>query len=180
MGIGLTPPTKVVAKGEVKHEGDNPLPDIMQVDYQYPARGDKSAVHLTWYHGVQGPDLAATAPFHGFKNGVLFEGTKGQLVADYNKHKLLPEDKWQGFTPPKQTIPKSLGHHREWIEAIRNKGATTCNFNYSGALAEAVLLGNVAYRSGEEVQWDASHATIPNSAKAAAYLDKEYRKGWSL
>ncbi len=178
--LGLKAPTQITAKGEVKHEGDNPMPDIMQVDYQYPARLNHPPVHLTWYHGVEGPSLSGDVKYKGFKSGTLFEGEKGQLVADYNKHKLLPEDKWQGFTPPKQTIPKSLGHHREWIEAIRNKGVTTCNFDYSGALAEAVLLGNVAYRSGEEVQWDAAHASIPNSAKAAAYLDKEYRKGWSL
>ena len=178
--LGLTAPTKITASGKVLHEGDNPMPDVMQVDYQYPARGDQPAVHLTWYHGVTGPDLNGSASFRGYKSGVLFEGTKGQLLADYTKHKLLPEDKWQGFTPPKQTIAKSLGHHREWIEAVKTKGTTTCNFNYSGALAEAVLLGNVAYRSGEEVQWDAAHATIPNSPKAAAYLDKDYRKGWSL
>ena len=178
--LGLTAPTKITASGKVLHEGDNPMPDIMQVDYQYPARGDQPAVHLTWYHGVTGPDLTTKAPFHGYKSGMLFEGAKGQLLADYTKHKLLPEDKWQGFTRPKQTIAKSLGHHREWIEAVKTKGSTTCNFNYSGALAEAVLLGNVAYRSGEEVLWDAAHATIPNSPKAAAYLDKEYRKGWSL
>jgi predicted dehydrogenase len=178
--LGLTAPTKISASGKVVHKGDNPVPDVMQVDYQYPARGDQQPVHLTWYHGVVGPDLATPASFHGYKSGVLFEGTKGQLLADYTKHKLLPEDKWQGFVPPKQTIAKSIGHHREWIEAVKTKGSTTCNFNYSGALAEAVLLGNVAYRSGEEVHWDAAHATIPNSAKAAAYLDKEYRKGWSL
>jgi predicted dehydrogenase len=178
--LGLTAPTKITAKGEVKHEGDNPVPDVMQVDYQYPARGDKPPVHLTWYHGVDGPDLSGGRVFKGYRAGTVFEGEKGQIVADYSKHKLLPEDKWEGFTPPKPTIAKSLGHHEEWINAIKTKGPTTCNFNYSGALAEAVLLGNVAYRSGAEVEWDAAHARIPNSASAAAFLDKEYRKGWSL
>ncbi len=178
--LGLTAPTKVTAKGEVKHEGDNPMPDVMQVDYHYPARGDQPAVHLTWYHGVDGPDLAGGVRFPGYKAGTLFEGERGQILADYSKHKLLPEDKWQGFTPPKPTIAKSIGHHQEWINAIKTKGKTTCNFDYSGALAEAVLLGNVAYRSGEEVEWDAAHAKIHNSAKAAALLTKEYRKGWTL
>jgi predicted dehydrogenase len=178
--LGLTAPTKVSAQGQVKHDGDNPMPDVMQVEYQYPARGDQPGVHLTWYHGVEGPDLTGAVRFPGYKSGVLFEGEKGQLLADYSKHKLLPEEKWQGFTPPMPTIARSLGHHREWIEAIKTKGKTTCNFGYSGALAEAVLLGNVAYRSGEEIQWDPSQAKILNSAKAAAFLDKEYRKGWRL
>jgi predicted dehydrogenase len=178
--LGLTAPTKISARGEIKHEGDNPMPDLMQVEYQYPARGDKPPVHLTWYHGVNGPDLSGKKVFKGYKAGTLFEGEKGQLVADYNQHTLLPKDQWKGFTPPAPTIAKSLGHHEEWINAIKTKGVATCNFDYSGALAEAVLLGNVAYRSGDEVQWDAPHARIPNSAKAAGYLDKEYRIGWSL
>ena len=40
--------------------------------------------------------------------------------------------------PPKPSIPRSIGHHREWIEACKRGGPTTCNFDYSGTLAEAV------------------------------------------
>ena len=50
--------------------------------------------------------------------------------------------------------PNSVGHHKEWIEACKNGGATTCNFDYSGALTEAVLLGTVSYRTGKPIVWD--------------------------
>jgi predicted dehydrogenase len=177
--LDLRTPTTIAATGKKLGEGDHDVPDILQADYQYPARGDKPAVHLTWYSGVKGPSLDAKEAFHGFDNGVYFIGDKGQLLADYTKVKLLPEDQFKDFKPPKQTIPASIGHHKEWLEAIKTKGPTTCNFAYSGALAEAVLLGNVAFRCGQKITWDGA-AGKADVAEAAKYLRREYRNGWKL
>jgi predicted dehydrogenase len=177
--LGLRTPARVAAEGKKTSAGDQNVPDVLRADYHYPARGDQPEVHLTWYSGCVGPDLAAKEPFHGFASGVLFEGPKAQLVADYGRYKLLPESQFKDFTPPKQTIPPSVGHHREWLEAIKGRGTTTCNFDYSGALAETVLLGNVAFRCGRPFAWDES-AGKADAPEAAAYLRREYRKGWKL
>jgi predicted dehydrogenase len=177
--LDLTTPLTVAAHGRKVKGGDQQTPDLLQVDYTYPARGNQPKVHLTWYNGVAGPDLEAKEAFHGFANGVLFTGPKGQLVADYGRYKLLPEDKFKDFTAPKQTIAPSIGHHKEWIEAIKGRGKTLCNFAYSGALAETVLLGNVAYRSGKSFAWDDKAGTT-DSAEAAQYLQRAYRTGWKL
>src|SRR5439155_7699331 len=136
-----TPTTVEASGGKKLGEGDHDVPDVLQVDYQYPARGAQPPVHLTWYSGMQGPSLDAKGPYQEFRDGVLFEGNKGKLVADYGRYKLLPEDRFRNFTPPSQTMPASKGHHREWLHAIRTKGPTTCNFAYSGALAESVPHG---------------------------------------
>ena len=164
----------------VTYKGDNNVPDLMQVEYEYPARGDLPPVHLTWFHGVSGPDLAGKTTYQGFPSGVLFEGEKGSLLAGYNNYRLLPVERFKGFEPPKPTIPRSIGHHREWLQAIRTGGATTCNFAYSGTLTVAVLLGNVAYRSGGKLQWDAKSGTVTNNREAAQYLRREYRRGWEV
>ena len=58
--------------------------------------------------------------------------------------------------------------------------ATTCRFAYSGVLTEAVLLGNVAYRSGKALEWDAKNIKFPNAPEAEQFLHYEYRKGWEL
>jgi predicted dehydrogenase len=178
--LDLRAPTSVAATGRVTYKADNNVPDLLQVDYRYPARGAAPAVHLTWYHGVEGPDLSGKVRHAGFPSGVLFEGERGSLLADYSNRRLLPEERFRGFQPPRQTIPRSPGHHREWLEAIRHGRTTTCHFDYSGALSEAVLLGNVAYRSGQRLVWDGQTGRVTNTRAADQYLRREYRKGWTL
>ena len=91
------------------------------------------------------------------------------LLADYGKHMLLPEKEFAGFTPPKPTIPNSIGHYKEWVEACKTAAPTTCNFDYAGALTEAVLLGNVSYRLGKPITWDAEEFRT-SEAEAERYL----------
>ena len=65
-------------------------------------------------------------------------------------------------------------------EAIRNGGPTSCNFDYSGALTEAVVLGVVAYHAGQPIEWDSENLKITNLPEAQHLISKEYRKGWEL
>ncbi len=160
-------------------DADAPPPQLV-VRYQHPARGEKPPVTLTWYHGGRHPIFVRENLYPNWKSGVLFIGTKGMLVADYGKHKLLPEKDYEGFTPPPKTIPDSIGHHKEWVNAIKNGGTTTCNFDYSGPLTEAALLGNVAYRVQKRLDWDAAKMRATNSKEADQYIHHHYRKGWSI
>jgi hypothetical protein len=102
------------------------------------------------------------------------------MYADYGKYRLFPSDKYKGFEPPPQSIPASIGHHAEWIKACKDGSPTTCNFDYSGALSETVLLGNVAFRTGEALEWDAENLKATNCPSADQYIRKEYRKGWEV
>jgi predicted dehydrogenase len=178
--LNLRTPVTVASTGHITHKGDNQVPTLQQADFEYLARGNLPAVVLTWYHGVSGPDLDGKVRYQGFPSGVLFHGDKGQLLVEYTKLRLLPEKQFRDFQLPRQTIPPSLGHHREWLEAIRTGGTTTCNFAYSGALAETVLLGNVAYHTGTRIHYDAATGRVTNTDKAAQFLRREYRKGWEL
>ncbi len=174
--LDLRDPKTIEAKGEKTLEGDTDVPDNMRVDYHFASQGDRPEVHLTWYHGDWRPDWATE---YGKRAAVLFEGSKGKLLADYDTHKYFMNE---GDAPaaPEQTIPNSIGHWLEWTEACKSRGPTTCDFDYSGALAEAVLLGNVAYRANQsKIRWDAE-AFKTDSDKADGYLHREYRKGWTL
>ena len=85
-----------------------------------------------------------------------------------------------GGVPPAPYIPASIGHHNEWIQACKTGSPTTCNFAYAAMLTEAVLLGNVAYRTGHKLEWDAARLKVKNSQQAMNYLRTEYRRGWAL
>ncbi len=82
--------------------------------------------------------------------------------------------------PPAPAIPESIGHYEEWFAACRTGSPTTCNFDYSGALSEAALLGNIAYRAQKKLEWDAASLNVTNAPEAARDIQREYRKGWTL
>jgi hypothetical protein len=77
-------------------------------------------------------------------------------------------------------MPSSIGHHAEWIAACKTGSSTSCHFGYSGPISEAVMLGSVAYRVGERLEWDAANLRVTNVPQANALLRREHRSGWEL
>jgi predicted dehydrogenase len=179
--LKLGNPTKVRADGPPPHP--QWCPKSLEAHYEFPAREDLPPVNLTWYDGGRRPTLAKDLKLDKWKNGTLFVGEKGYIITDYDKHKLLPEDKFKDFTPPEPTIEKSVGHHKEWVLAcMKNEPLKPlCNFSYSGPLSEAVLLGSVSHRLGNrEITWDAEAMQATNAPDAEQFLKLTYRRGWVL
>lgn len=164
--------------------GPPPHPEIapasMHVTYEYGLRGEMPALKLNWYQGVDKPELWQKGMIPRWNDGVLFIGAKGMLLADYNRNVLLPEKDFQGFVRPEPFIPKSIGHYAEWIHACKTGAPTTCNFEYAGWLTEANHLGNVAYRTGKKLEWDAAKLYAHNAPEAEPFIRRDYRKGWTL
>lgn len=176
--LKLKAPTSIEASGPEPHA--EIAPASMQVKYKYESRDDMPAVDVHWYQGANKPELWKAGEIPQWGSGVLFVGDDGMLLSDYGKHVLLPEDRFQDFVPPEQFIPKSIGHHAEWIHACKTGAPTTCNFEYAGWLTEANHLGNVAFRSGKALQWDAEAMKATNAPEADQFIRREYRKGWKL
>jgi predicted dehydrogenase len=176
--LKLRHPTTIEAKGPPIHP-ERTSPGLV-IRYEFPARGDLPPVTMTWYDGGQRPGFLAERKIPDWGAEVLFIGEKGMLIADYGKHQLLPESQYAGFHRPDPSIPDSIGHHAEWIRACKTGEPTTCNFDYSGTLAEAVLLGTVAYRAQSTIQWDAEHLKAVGCPEADRYIHKAYRKGWEI
>jgi predicted dehydrogenase len=175
--LRLQDPVKVSTEGPPVHP--ETAPPWLIVRYEFPARGEQPPVALTWYDGGKRPPLFAEGKLPAWGDGSLFVGSRGMLLAGYGSHKLLPEKDYKDFTPPRRTIPESIGHYKEWVEACKSGGPTTCNFDYAGGLTEAVLLGTVSYRLGKPFTWDAKEfkASEPDAER---YLRKEYRKPYHL
>ncbi len=176
--LDLDHPVKVESDGPPVHpEG---TPNGQRVHWSFPGRGDRPPVRLGWHDAGRRPEALKEHGLPEWGSAVLFLGEKGQMLCDYGRYQLFPEDKFEGFEPPAPTIPNSIGHHREWIEACKNGTPTLCHFGYSGPLTETVLLGNIAYRAGTPIEWDAKTMKVSGSTKAQALIERPYREGWSL
>jgi predicted dehydrogenase len=176
--LKLEAPLTVEAKGPKPHH--DIAPASMQALYEYGARGELPPVKLTWYQGLEKPQIWKDKGIPQWANGHLFIGDKGMLLSDYKKHVLLPENKFADFKGPDPFIPRSPGHHQDWVAACKGGAPTLSNFEYAGLLTEANHLGNVAYRAEKKIQWDTKEMRATNAPNAEQFIKRDYRKGWKL
>jgi predicted dehydrogenase len=176
--LELRYPTKVSASGPAVDPQRTPT--SMTIRFEFPAIANRPPVVLHWYHSKDGPDVLAENKLPHFDMGVLFVGTEGMLLCDFDKRRLYPEEKFADFHSPAETIPDSPGFHKEWIAACKGGPAATCNFDYSGPLTETGLLGNLAYRVGHEFGWDAARLASPNCPETEPHIHPTYRPGWTV
>ena len=176
--LKLRHPTTIETEGPPIDPQITPKPLVVR--WQFPKRENLPPVKVTWYQGQGCPKPVVEKGAPKWGTGVLFVGSKGMLLSDYSKRMLLPEAKFADFQPPEPTIPDSIGHHKEWIEACKTGGPTTCNFDYSGAVTETVLLGNVAFRTGRKLDWDPVNLKATNCPQADRFIRETYRQGWTL
>ncbi|MEZ6091471.1 MAG: Gfo/Idh/MocA family oxidoreductase [Pirellulaceae bacterium] len=172
--LKLKYPTRVQASGPPVHAQTTPKQMATMLRFADPQ------VDLHWYHAKNGPPILKERGLDGKGMNTLFIGSEGMLLTGFNKLKLLPESKFADFKHPEPTIPDSPGFYKEWIAACKGGDPATCDFEYSGPLAEAVLLGNVAYRSEGGFDWDGPTLTASNNERVAPLLKENYRKGWEV
>jgi len=176
--LGLVYPTRVDASGPSVDE--QRTPQELSSRLAFPALGDRPAVTLHWYQSKGGPPALKELGVSGRGFNTLFVGSDGMLLAGFGSVKLLPQEKFKDYKMPDSTLPKSPGFYREWTAACRGGDPATCQFDYSGPMAETVLLANVAYRAGGGFDWDAATLTASNNPQAQALIREPYRKGWEV
>lgn len=189
--LGLGSPIAAECLSSEGTTKDSP-PKKSVIKLEFAASADRPAVTLTWHDGGNLPPAEAFGgeiPVRedGKKtgNGALFIGDKGLLLDDYDKGgpRLLPADKMTGFTPPPKTLPRSPGHHQEWIDAIKGGKPAGSNFvDKACGLTEMVLIGHLAARvgPGKRIEWDAAAGRAKNAPETDPWINKEYRPGWKI
>ena len=83
------------------------------------------------------------------------------------------------FKKPEPSLPRSPGHFAEYANAIKGGDKAMSDFSYAARLTGTILLGNVAMRAGEKVNWDAAKFTTGDAAHDK-FLHRDYREGWTL
>jgi predicted dehydrogenase len=148
------------------------VPDTLEVTYEY-RKGDQKFL-MIWSH--------IDASTHGLENkklGIMFQGTDATLVADYSTYTIFAE-KDRKIDEPERSLPRSVGHHREWLDAIKSRGQCSCHFGYGHRLTSVGNLGNISLWTDEKLTWDSGAERITNHTAANKYLTKEYRSPWML
>lgn len=151
--------------------------------YQFGPRGDKPAVRVIWYDGglkPPCPDEMGARPLPD--RGVLFVGDKGMLLAEGagGAPRLVPFEKTREYKKPAPSLPRSKGHHRDWLDACKGGPAASANFDYGARLTELALLGVASLRTGKKLVWDAANMKAVGEPEVDAILRGTYRKGWEL
>lgn len=153
--------------------------------YDFPARGNRPPVKLTWYDGaLLPPSLKALGAEQISKDGgVLYVGDKGALIHEtYGANpRLLPQSLHDSVGTPPQTYARvKTSHEMNWVDACKGKAHASSPFSYAAQLTEVMLLGIVSLRAGGRIEYDADTMRITNIPGANDFLGRQYREGWSL
>lgn len=130
-------------------------------------------------------------------SGCLVVGTKGKLFAgdDYgssfqvmmnDEKEYTSNDKHEAVKAVPQTIPRRGSRDtdtemkKEWFEMIKGGAPAYSNFDISAYLAEIILLGCVALRTGvgHKLDWDGPNMRATNAPEAEQFVRRQNRKGW--
>ncbi|MHC4539609.1 MAG: Gfo/Idh/MocA family protein [Planctomycetota bacterium] len=156
------------------------------VRYTFPARGNMPPVELIWSDGRLRPprpdDMEINRKFGG--EGALLVGQDGNIM--HGSHgaggvRIVPESKMKAYTLPAKTLPRSKGHHEDWILACKGGKPASANFDYGGPLTEMALLGVLAIRNqNRKLIYDVKNMRITNDDEANQYVKGPFRDGWVL
>jgi len=191
--LNLTQPTSIAASSSPWGGGaDNPAtyPLATQVEYEFPAVGDRGPVKLYWYDGGLMPPRPPFMPDDvalplGDGGGGVFIGSRGML--SYETYGRNPTIFPAHVAEAAEAVPRSLpriatSHEANWIAACKGEAEASCPFAYAAPLNETMLLGMVALRlgKGRKARYDANAMAFTSHPALNAHLTREYRSGWSL
>jgi predicted dehydrogenase len=176
----------VAAEAQNSGLGNETYPAWQIITWEFAAREAQPALKMTWYDGGKLPqkpaDFADEVDLSD--NGILFVGEKGTMLCGgwSGAPKLFPASRRESFQLPPKTIPRSIGHRTEWIQACKDKKPddAKAGFAYSGPFTEALLVGNLAVRLQKRIEWDSASLRARNVTEAEALVRKKYRAGFGI
>lgn len=170
------------------------MPDVLIVTYEYPG-------FVLQYEGINlnGLGLGLRSPGMQYynargpldrPNGMAFYGTEGTLLADRVGYEILPELA-PGAPPPPGTPPKfrverrsknvrdvTPEHARAFVEAVRGLREPPADAETGHRSTAVAHLGNIAFRTGLKLSWDAQREDFTGQPEASQWLSRKPRRGW--
>jgi len=153
--------------------------------YEFEEEGEQQALKLHWYSGGLRPDLheALPAGYEYGRRASMFVGEKGIIINDGGNRapEIYPESLRSEIKAPKPSIPRSNGHFRDWIDAIKGGDTASANFEYGARLTEITLLGVLSLRmGGKRIDWNYEGMKAQGMPDADKFIKEPVREGWEM
>jgi predicted dehydrogenase len=122
---------------------------------------------------------------YGRDHGIAFIGNNGTLILDRGGWEVIEERQAKNKVAIALHKSEDNGVNLHWLnftEAIRNNtpGSLHCPIEEGAHIATIAQMGNIAYRSGKKVNWDATKNLFTDDAINKEYFTKAYHNGYSL
>ncbi len=137
---------------------------------------------VEWEHAVG----ISHGPYGGRDHGVAFIGETGTLVVDRGQWQVWPET--SDGKPLTQAVPVTKSgddglvlHTADFVACVKDPARTpACPIESAANTAIMCQMGNVAWRTGRKLQWDAAAGRFGDDAKANALITPRYRAPYRL
>lgn len=181
LGMDAQAPRSVVASGGkyAYPDSDMETPDTMSALYEF------DDFMMVWEHNAG----LSRGPF-GQDHGVAFYGDYGTLFVNRSGWEVYPEeDRQEGgrivYETEKIPFQSPKGNSRDqhavnFVDCIKSRNQPVCDVATGSHVATVSHLGNIAYRLGRKVYWDAEQQTFKDDQEAQAMVKANYHNGWKL
>ena len=175
------PETVVTTGGQYFYHHNGDIPDVMNAIFNYPARKLAVAYSGTLKSGVyrQLRIMGSEASMDIDRSIMLYKDNNSERYKDIRTDSSDPLYYYQpstgvdavtsatarayikgGYGPTfidGKVIDATYLHLKEWLEAIRGQGRTSCDIDAGFEEAVTVNLSNLAYKHGKTIRWDSEN-----------------------
>jgi len=122
---------------------------------------------------------------YGRDHGIAFIGNHGTLILNRGGWEVIEERQSEKKVAKPLVKPSDNGlqkHAQNFVAAIRANDPTkvNCSIQEGAHVATVAQMGNISYRSGEKLYWDATKNRFTDEAINKEYLMNTYHNGYSL
>lgn len=182
-----TPRTVSAAGGRFALAGMGDHPDCLQATYEYPGfvlSYETSSINAFGAMGRTTPGMRYYGARAGENrpNGMAFYGTEGTILADRVGYEILPERRARSrLQRAHRNASEATALHAEhFVRCIRSGETPRCDAGVGHRSSLVAHLGNIAYRTGRKLTWDAEIENLIDAPDASRLLGRKARKPWDL
>jgi len=114
--------------------------------------------------------------------GVSWSGTEGTIFLNSDGYEIVTE-KRQANLEPKKVKPTGAPHPqhiRNFLDCMKSRQKPVLDVEIGHHVSSVAHLGNIAYRTGHKLTWDAVQEKVTNHADADELVGVKYRQPWKL